>query len=80
MSICMSTGQAAGIAAALCVEQGKTPRTLAAKDVQAELLKCGATLFDEKLENYFSRWDQTLRLNYFYKNNRTTNVPRHLSN
>ncbi len=44
MPICMATGQAAGVCAALAVEQGKFPRAVAFLDVQSELLRQGAIL------------------------------------
>ncbi len=40
----MALGQAAGVAAALSVQTGKTPRTLDPKAVQAVLLAWGVTL------------------------------------
>ena len=37
MSICMAMGEALGMAAALCVREGCTPRTLDVKKLQAAL-------------------------------------------
>ena len=44
MPICMNMGQAAGIAAALCVEKDVLPRELDAKLIQSELEKLGVEL------------------------------------
>ncbi|MFH1486951.1 MAG: FAD-dependent oxidoreductase, partial [Chloroflexota bacterium] len=44
MPICMATGQAAGVCAALAVRLGKPPRAVAPGKVQAELLRQGANL------------------------------------
>ena len=44
MPICMSTGQAAGICAAIAAKRGTTPRHVPASDVQKELIKQGAIL------------------------------------
>lgn len=41
MPICANLGQAAGVAAALCIKDGCTPRKLEVKKLQAELLKNG---------------------------------------
>ena len=41
---CWLTGQAAGIAAALAAGSGRQPRTVAARDIQRELLRQGAYL------------------------------------
>ncbi|MPN46177.1 hypothetical protein SDC9_193760 [bioreactor metagenome] len=46
MSVCMSTGQAAGIAAALCIENNEKPRILDYHKVQKRLIETGAILFD----------------------------------
>ena len=48
MSICMATGQAAGIAAALSTSQGITPRKLDYHEVQKVLIESGAVLFNAK--------------------------------
>lgn len=48
MAICLATGQAAGTAAALCVQQGKLPSQLDYHAVQAALEQAGCTLFDCK--------------------------------
>ncbi|HWO42267.1 MAG TPA: FAD-dependent oxidoreductase [Candidatus Eisenbacteria bacterium] len=44
MPVCVATGQAAGVCAALAVRQGKTPRSLRGADVQRELIRQGADL------------------------------------
>jgi hypothetical protein len=46
MPIAMATGQAAGVCAALAAQQRVEPRAVAARDVQAELLRQGANLGD----------------------------------
>lgn len=46
MSVCMSTGQAAGIAAALCIEEQANPRILDYHKVQERLIESGANLFE----------------------------------
>lgn len=45
MSICMATGEAAGVAAGLCVQQGKRPRELDYADIQCVLQERGVDLF-----------------------------------
>ena len=45
MSICMSTGQAAGVAAAVSIDEHVTPRKLDYKLVQQKLTESGAELF-----------------------------------
>ena len=44
MGICMAMGQAAGVAAGLCVEKNCTPRELDVKDVQGKLMERGVDL------------------------------------
>lgn len=44
MPICMATGQAAGVCAAIASKNNQTPRTVPAKDVQKELIRQGAKL------------------------------------
>jgi hypothetical protein len=44
MPVSMATGQAAGVCAALAVRQKKSPRAIAAEDVQRELIRQGANL------------------------------------
>jgi hypothetical protein len=44
MPICANMGQAAGVAASLCVKKGIVPRGLAIKDLQARLSSLGVTL------------------------------------
>jgi hypothetical protein len=44
ISICMSTGQAAGVAASLCLKDGVTPRELDGKLVRTEMIKDGVPL------------------------------------
>ncbi|MCL2358943.1 FAD-dependent oxidoreductase [Candidatus Bathycorpusculum sp.] len=44
MPVCIATGQAAGICAAIAVKNNQTPRTVNITDVQKELLKQGAYL------------------------------------
>jgi hypothetical protein len=44
MPVCVATGQAAGVCAALAIEGNQTPRTVKASDVQTELLRQGAIL------------------------------------
>lgn len=46
MGICMATGQAAGIAAALAVQQGKFPRSVDAQQIRKLLMENGAVLED----------------------------------
>lgn len=46
MSICMAMGEATGVAAALSVKRGVTPRALGYLDVQQGLIKKGVSLFD----------------------------------
>ena len=46
MNIAAATGQAAGVAAALCVEENTTPRKLDVKQVQKKLVEIGVELFD----------------------------------
>jgi hypothetical protein len=45
--VCMSEGQAAGVAAALCAKTGVTPRKLDVKQLQRELLKQDVVLRDD---------------------------------
>ena len=47
MGIAMATGQAAGLAAALCAEKGILPSQLDYRDLQKELQACGAELFEK---------------------------------
>lgn len=47
MSICMAMGQAVGVAAALCVRTGCTPRQLEVPRLQKELTDLGIDLFSE---------------------------------
>ncbi len=44
MPICMATGQAAGVCAAVAVKSGQKPRQISVATVQEELLKQGAIL------------------------------------
>ncbi len=46
MGICLATGQAAGVAAALAAQRGVTPRALPAEAVQKALTESGVKLFD----------------------------------
>ena len=46
MSICMAMGEAVGIAAALCVKNGCTPRQLDVKLLQDTMAEAGIELFD----------------------------------
>lgn len=46
MGICLATGQAAGIAAALSAKEGVSPRGLDVKTLQSALTETGAILFD----------------------------------
>jgi hypothetical protein len=46
--ICMATGQAAGVCAALAARLGTSPRTVPAAQVQAELKRQGANLGDQE--------------------------------
>lgn len=46
MSICMAMGEAVGIAAAMCCEEGCTPRQLNVKALQERMAKQGIELFD----------------------------------
>lgn len=47
MTVCMATGEAAGIAAALSAQQDVQPRMLPAKVVQDALIQKGVVLFDK---------------------------------
>jgi hypothetical protein len=42
MPICMATGQAAGVCAALALRRGEAPRKVPAAEVQGELRRQGA--------------------------------------
>jgi hypothetical protein len=44
MPICMATGQAAGVCAALAASRNSLPRSVAAREVQQELIRQGANL------------------------------------
>jgi hypothetical protein len=44
MPIVMATGQAAGVCAALAARNATTPRAVAVREVQLELLRQGASL------------------------------------
>ena len=46
MTVCMATGEASGIAAALCAESGTEPRNLDVKLLQDTMIKKGIKLFD----------------------------------
>ena len=48
MAQCMAMGQAAGTAAALCVEQRADPRDLNVASLQARLVENGAIIYDEQ--------------------------------
>jgi FAD-dependent oxidoreductase family protein len=50
MPIVMATGQAAGVTAALAAKRRVRPRELAAKEIQRELLRQGASLRKELLK------------------------------
>lgn len=45
MSICMAMGEAVGVAAAMCAEQGVTPRQLNVKQLQERLINKGIELY-----------------------------------
>ena len=47
IATCMSTGQAVGTAAALCLQSGLTPRELDGKEVRNALIKQGVPLDKE---------------------------------
>ena len=47
MSICMAMGEAVGVAAAMCAENGCTPRSLNVKALQEKLTGMGIDLFSE---------------------------------
>jgi hypothetical protein len=47
MPIVMATGQAAGVTAALAARKGLRPRQIAARHVQSELVRQGASLRKE---------------------------------
>jgi ribulose 1,5-bisphosphate synthetase/thiazole synthase len=53
ISICMSTGQAAGIAADLCLKEGVTPRELDGRKVREEMIREGVPL-DKAPDGYWS--------------------------
>lgn len=46
MNIAAATGQAAGVAAALCIDDNITPRKIDVKKIQNQLVKSGVKLFD----------------------------------
>jgi hypothetical protein len=46
MAICMATGEAAGVAAALAARKGVTPSEIEASEVQRVLSDRGVVLFD----------------------------------
>ena len=46
MGVCLATGQAAGIAAALAAKENIAPRKLNVKQLQTALTKAGAVLWD----------------------------------
>ena len=48
MAVCLATGQAAGIAAALCARKGIQPKDLPASEVQQVLTAYGAQLWDKE--------------------------------
>ena len=48
MAVCLATGQAAGIAAALCAKEGIQPKDLPAGEVQQVLTAYGAQLWDQE--------------------------------
>jgi len=48
MAQCMAMGQAAGTAAALCIEQRVDPRDLDVASLQARLVENGAIIYDEQ--------------------------------
>ena len=48
MAVCLATGQAAGIAAALCAKEGIQPKDLSAGEVQQVLTAYGAQLWDQE--------------------------------
>ncbi|MCS7114066.1 MAG: FAD-dependent oxidoreductase [Candidatus Bathyarchaeota archaeon] len=52
---CMSMGQAAGTAAALCVKNGATPRKLDGKLVRKTMIEQGVPL-DKEPDPYYFRW------------------------
>ncbi|MDR3363751.1 MAG: FAD-dependent oxidoreductase [Clostridiales Family XIII bacterium] len=53
ISICMSTGQAAGVAADLCLKAGITPRELDGRTVRDEMIKDGVPL-DKAPDGYWA--------------------------
>jgi ribulose 1,5-bisphosphate synthetase/thiazole synthase len=53
ISICMSTGQAAGIAADLCIEEGVTPRALDGRKVRQAMIDDGVPL-DKVPDGYWA--------------------------
>jgi len=48
MAQTMTMGQAAGVAAALCVRQDTSPRTLDVQTLQEHLLRMGAVLYESQ--------------------------------
>ena len=48
MAVCMATGQAAGVAAALSAKKAVAPREVPVKDIQSVLLKSGCELYDKE--------------------------------
>ena len=48
MAVCLATGQAGGIAAALCARKGIQPKDLPAGEVQQVLTAYGAQLWDQE--------------------------------
>ncbi|NLM83881.1 MAG: FAD-dependent oxidoreductase [Clostridiales bacterium] len=53
ITICMATGQAAGIAADLCLQKGVTPRQLDGRLVREEMIKAGVPL-DKAPDGYWA--------------------------
>jgi hypothetical protein len=50
MPACMATGQAAGVAAAVAIEQGTTVRQVSVAEVQRRLRAVGMPLFSEEVQ------------------------------
>jgi hypothetical protein len=53
IAICMATGEAAGIAAELCLKDGVTPRELDGRRVRAEMIRIGVPL-DKAPDGYWA--------------------------
>jgi hypothetical protein len=60
ITICMSTGQAAGLAAKICLEKGVRPRDLDGKLVRQAMIESGVPL-DKAPDGYWAYLAETAR-------------------